>query len=347
MVDRSPGSWPGGHALDDAAEDLAAAGLGQLGDEPHRLGLRTTCPGPRRRGRTAPRRARASPGHPGRVTTKQRMTSPLRLWGTPTAADSDDGLVAVEDRLDLGRPEPLAGHLDRVVAAAVEEPVAVLVDRGPVAVDPDVRPSRPVGRQVALGIAPDPSRHRRPGLGADQLADPLARSQRPAVRVIHVDGHPQRRADQRARLQRRDREGREQAGADLRPAGDVDDRQPAPADVLEQPSPGLGVPRLAGRGEDPQPAEVVRPHRLDAVLDQGADQGRRDAQDRDPVPLDHRPEPVGRGVVGHALGEDDRPPRGQAADQLPGAHDPAQVGDPEAARRRRACRPGGPLPARS
>ena len=55
---------------------------------------------------------------------------------------------------------------------------------------------------------------------------------------------------------------------------------------------------------------------------------RRDAQDRHPVPLDHRPEPVGGRVVGHAFGEDDGPSRGQRADQLPGAHDPAQVGDP-------------------
>src|SRR5262245_57954899 len=32
------GVLAGGDALDDAAEDLAAAGLGQLGDEPHALG---------------------------------------------------------------------------------------------------------------------------------------------------------------------------------------------------------------------------------------------------------------------------------------------------------------------
>ena len=113
---------------------------------------------------------------PGWVTTKQRMTSPLTLCGNADRGRLGDGLVAGEDRLDLGRPQPLAGHLDRVVAAAVEEPVAVLVDRGPVAVDPDVRPSRPVGRQVALGVAPDPPRHRRPGLGADQLADALSQA---------------------------------------------------------------------------------------------------------------------------------------------------------------------------
>ena len=47
------------------------------------------------------------------------------------------------------------------------------------------------------------------------------------------------------------------------------------------------------------------------------------------MPINHRPDPFGSRIVGGALGEHDGPPRGQAADDLPRAHDPAQVGHPE------------------
>ncbi len=44
--------------------------------------------------------------------------------------------------------------------------------------------------------------------------------------------------------------------------------------------------------------------------------------------LDHRPEPIRGREIGHTLGQQDRTAGGQPADQLPGPHDPAQVGDP-------------------
>ena len=79
---------------------------------------------------------------------------------------------------------------------------------------------------------------------------------------------------------------------DLGAAADVDHRAAPAADPLEVPAPRPLVPRLAGRREHPQRREVVRGHVLVALRHQRAHERRRDAEDRDAVALDHRPEPV-------------------------------------------------------
>src|SRR5581483_4252900 len=57
----------------------------------------------------------------------------LALHGVRDADRGRLGDDAAHDRrrLELGRADPLAGDVQRVVAAAVQVPVAVLVDRGP------------------------------------------------------------------------------------------------------------------------------------------------------------------------------------------------------------------------
>src|SRR5206468_5946981 len=77
-------------------------------------------------------------------------------------------------RLELGRPDALACDVQRVVRAAVQEPVAVGVDGGPVAVRPDAGEAAPVRLQVALVVTPDAPRHSGPRSPADELADLLA-----------------------------------------------------------------------------------------------------------------------------------------------------------------------------
>ena len=62
--------------------------------------------------------------------------SPLTSCGTPTAAASSTAGWPTAADLDLGRPDPLARDLERVVGPAVDEPVAVGVDARPVAVHP-------------------------------------------------------------------------------------------------------------------------------------------------------------------------------------------------------------------
>src|SRR6266436_2263121 len=69
----------------------------------------------------------------------------------------------------LGGPHALARHLEGVVAAALDVPEAVVIDARPVAVHPDIGEPSPVGRDVLLWIAPEPTRHPRPGPANDEL----------------------------------------------------------------------------------------------------------------------------------------------------------------------------------
>ena len=167
-----------------------------------------TCIGGERLAESTRRPRRGSPppasslgAKPGRQDDEAPDALALDLVGDADGGRLGDGGMSDGRALDLGRAEPLAGNLERVVAPAVEEPEAVGVDRGPVAVGPDVGPARPVCRQVALRIVPEAPGHPRPGLRADQLANPAA--ERPALGVEDVDGHPQARAAEGARLQRR------------------------------------------------------------------------------------------------------------------------------------------------
>ena len=76
------------------------------------------------------------------------------------------GGVRGRRRLHLGRADPLARHLEGVVRAPADEPVAVVVDLRPVAVHPDTGEAAPVGLEVALRVAPEAARHARPRAGA-------------------------------------------------------------------------------------------------------------------------------------------------------------------------------------
>src|SRR5206468_9796561 len=80
-----------------------------------------------------------------------------------------DGWVRDRGGLELGGADSLARDVERVVGAAVKEPVAVLVDGGPVAVRPDAREALPVRIQEALVVAPDSAGHPGPGSLAHEL----------------------------------------------------------------------------------------------------------------------------------------------------------------------------------
>src|SRR2546421_1539369 len=80
------------------------------------------------------------------------------------------GRVRRGRRLNLRGTYALPGYLQRVVAAAVDVPESVVVDPGPVPVDPHVWETSPVRRQVVLGGAPEAARHARPRLPDDELA---------------------------------------------------------------------------------------------------------------------------------------------------------------------------------
>ena len=180
--------------------------------------------------------------------------------------------VGGQRALHLRRSETLPGDGQGVVGAPVEEPESVLVSSGPVAVQPGAGEPTPVRVEVLLRVAPDPSRHRGPGLSAHELPHLPGRDREPGG-IDDVDVHPERGASERARLQVRDRQRREEARPHLRPSAQVDDRQTRAADLPVQPE-VVGVPRLTRRGEDPQrrqvvSADVVRSRRDDRAISVG------------------------------------------------------------------------------
>src|SRR6185436_7503163 len=113
----------------------------------------------------------------------------------------------------------------------------------PVAVRPDAGEAAPVGLEVALVVAPDPAGHSGPRPRADELADLAA--ERLALRGVDLHRLAERGEAERDGLRRLGQRDREEAGADLGAAGDVDDRDsPAAGDVLVQPVVRACVPGL-------------------------------------------------------------------------------------------------------
>src|SRR5262249_50100483 len=156
----------------------------------------------------------------------------------------------------LRRADALAGDLERVVGSPVDEPVPVLVDEGPVAMDPYVGPARPVRLDVSIGILPESVRHAGPRPCHDQLAHLTAH--RLAVVAEALGGHPWDGTAEGARLDRAVGEAREDAARDLRTARVIEDGHAALADVIEEPAIGLGIPRLARRADDADRRQIVR-----------------------------------------------------------------------------------------
>ena len=69
--------------------------------------------------------------------------------------------------------------------------------------------------------------------------------------------------------------------------------QPRTADALEEPAVRTFVPRLAGRSQQPQRAEIESLRAGARLAHQQPYGGGRNAEGGDPMPLDHLPEPVG------------------------------------------------------
>ena len=223
-------------------------------------------------------------------------------------------------RLELRRADALAGDVERVVTAPVQVPVAVRVDRRPVAVRPHAGEAAPVRLEVPLVVPPDAARHAGPRAPADELADLAAH--RVALPVDDVHVLAERRKPERDGLDRLGDDRRQKARAHLGAAGDVHDRRAPAADVIEEPAIRIRVPRLAGRAQRLQRRQVGR--RL-TLRDERAHERRREAEHRDALGLDGLPQPV-VGPVRCTLGEDDGRSGRAAAEHCPRAHDPAHVG---------------------
>src|SRR5438067_6234393 len=116
-------------------------------------------------------------------------------------------------RFDLGRSDSLAGELDRIVGASKNEARVLVVHHRPIAVDPDLRPARPICVEVTSGILPEPASHPDPRLADYQLANGAANRLPPIVDDVGVD--PGNRTGKRARFEGRDGESTNNAAANL------------------------------------------------------------------------------------------------------------------------------------
>ena len=159
---------------------------------------------------------------PGVGTQKIHATSPFTSCGTPIAAASaTPGWPTAADSSSAG-PDALAGDVQRVVGAPVQEPVAVLVDRCPIAVRPDPRKASPVRFEVALRIAPEPARHARERLR--QTSSPTSsRTELPSASTTSIAIPSAGPPREHALIGIADRR-RQEAGAHLGSARAVDDR---------------------------------------------------------------------------------------------------------------------------
>ena len=206
-------------------------------------------------------------------------------------------------------------------------PKAVGVHEGPVAVDPRAGQPRPVRLQVPLALPPEASRHPGPRLADHELTD--AAAHRRAALVDHIGVHARDRPGEARRLLRRDHGARHDAAAHLGPARVVDDGATAAADHPLEPAPGVGVPRLARRAEDPEAREVAARDPVVARAHERADRGRRDPDDRQAMPLHHLPDPPRVREVGRAVVEEDGRAEHQAPADDPRPHHPPHIGEPE------------------
>ena len=107
---------------------------------------------------------------PGLSVTKTTSAWPLSSSGLPDRRGLGDRRVAHERALDLGGADAVAGDVEHVVDAADDPEVAVLVAARAVAGEVHVRDHVPVRLEVALVVAPERARHRRPRPLDDELA---------------------------------------------------------------------------------------------------------------------------------------------------------------------------------
>src|SRR5262245_32513690 len=198
LLDRVDAAWivqrgqvarllPEVRRADDPAHDLCASRLRQLAREEHTVGTDRLAHCLRHVLLQIPAQdvGGREPGTEHREAD-HRLALDL-VWHADGRGLVDRG-VPHEDRLDLRRTHALAGDLERVVRAAVDEPVAVLVDVRPGSVHPHVRPSRPVRFEIAVRVVPEAVGHPGPRSRDHQLPDLTAHGL--PVLAVAIGGHP-------------------------------------------------------------------------------------------------------------------------------------------------------------
>ena len=209
----------------------------------------------------------------------------------------------------------------------MQEPLAVVGDAREVAVPPHVGPPRPVRLEVALGSLNSP--RVMPGHGFVHTSSPTSPrtgwpSSSNTSTAMPSDGPP----SEHGVIGCTTCGDRKHAPTSVPPEMLITGHRPPPT-TSKYHRHGASFHGSPVDAEDAQRRQVVRAHRRVAVRHQRADQRRRHAEHVDAVALDERPQPVGVGEVGRAVVQHERAAVGERADDLPRAHDPADVGEPE------------------
>lgn len=232
------------------------------------------------------------------------------------------------DRLDLGRPQPLAGNLQRVVRTAEDEELSVIVFEQQVAMRPQPGPLAPVRFLVAVGRVPESRRHPDERRGDHQFTGNAAHAPPLLVGRERVDAR--RYGVESARTDRAHGNIAQQRARRLRAAAVVDHRQPRPAERMEEPREVIRVDHLAGHHQHAQAVQhraVDRPRRRRQTADQ---RGRR-TEVRDLVAVDDFGQTPGVRIVGRAVVAHQGRAADKRADRRERADDPAHVARPQPA----------------
>ena len=193
----------------------------------------------------------------------------------------------------------------------------------------------PTGRAAVGLVAPEAQGHRRERSGAHQLAALADRGRRSGI-CPHVDGHPQRRTLDLTGVDGSGRVPEHEAAAQVGPSRDGGQVQAVGTDPggdgVHHPLEALRRQRRTRRGERPQRGEVGPLPRAVSGVAHRVDELGRHAEQVDTFRGRQLPQPLGAGVGGVAVVQDDRRPRRRHRRQ-PVPHHPAarrEVQDPVA-----------------
>src|SRR5215211_1889983 len=289
-----------GHAAEDAAHDLAASRLRQVGGEDDLLG-------PRVRAYGLPDLIVelldelfasffvAFEDHVGHDSLALVLVVP------PDNCGLGHALVGDERALDLHRADAVSGDVHHVVYPAGDGVVTFFIPLGAILDEVLVAQPLPVGLAETLGVLVDRPEHAWPRPGDDQV--PLSGAfDRVVVLVIDVDEDAGERLGGAAWLGRGETwQRRDHDAAGLRLPPRVHDGAPSAADVLVVPLPRPRIDGLADGTKQPQGREIMLLDGLRALLHERPDDGRRRVVDCNPVALDHVPVPIRAGVARRTL----------------------------------------------
>ena len=218
--------------------------------------------------------------------------------------------------------------IENGIGAAPDDHAAFRRKLAIVAVTPDVRECLEVRRTVfrVVRIVPETNRHGRKRLGANQLAF-LARRQRAALAVKHLDLHAKAAGLNLTPVDRACRVAQREAGDQIRPARDGGELYVG-FDVLVYVVESFFDKGRAGGEDGPQSRQAVALDGLDSGLLGGGKILCARAENRDLLLIGHVPEPSWGRVERRAVEQNHRGADSEAADH-PVPHHPAAGGEVE------------------